>query len=207
MIELHDLGLQPYSDTFQAMQTFTQQRQTTTPDQIWLVEHPAVYTQGLNGQDQYILTSLENIPLVHSDRGGQITYHAPGQLIVYLLIDLKRRKLGVRPLISLIEQACIDLLADYQILANARKDAPGIYVEGKKIASLGLKIKRHCSYHGLALNVDMNLAPFQRITPCGLDGMQMTQVTDFTAINVEQIKPGLVMHLKQQLKNWPIMAD
>ncbi|WP_248851912.1 lipoyl(octanoyl) transferase LipB [Thiomicrospira microaerophila] len=190
------------------MQTFTQHRDADTPDEIWLVEHPPVFTQGLNGQAEHIQQSLRAIPLVHTDRGGQITYHAPGQLIAYLLIDLKRRKLGVRQLVTLLEQACIQLLAEFQLPAYARADAPGIYLEGKKIASLGLKIKRQSSYHGLALNVNMDLTPFEWITPCGLQAMQMTQLAQYQAdISVEQVQPRLLRQILQLLENSPIMVD
>lgn len=206
-IEIKNLGVQDYQATWQAMQDFTTQRHVDTPDQIWLVEHPPVYTQGLNGQPEHIQQSLGEIPLVQSDRGGQITYHAPGQLIVYTLIDLKRRQLGVRALVSLLENACIDQLADLGILAQSRKDAPGIYVAGQKIASLGLKIKRQCSYHGLALNINMDLSPFQRITPCGLSGMQMTQVSLYNSEQtVQSLAPGLVDRIQQGLLNWPIIS-
>lgn len=208
LIEIKNLGLQNYQTTWQQMQDFTAQRQTDTPDQIWLVEHPPVFTQGLNGQAEHIQQSLGDIPLVLSDRGGQITYHAPGQLIVYTLIDLKRRQLGVRALVSLLENACIQQLANLGIAAQSRKDAPGIYVAGQKIASLGLKIKRQCSYHGLALNVNMDLSPFQRITPCGLNGMQMTQVSQYRPEQtVQSTAPGLVDRIKQGLLNWPIIAN
>lgn len=207
-VNVQQLGLQSYLETWQAMQTFTNERQSDTPDQLWLVEHPAVYTQGLNGQAEHIQQSLGDIPLIQSDRGGQITYHAPGQLIVYTLIDLKRRQMGVRALVTLLETSCIELLADYQIPAQARKDAPGIYVHDQKIASLGLKIKRQSSYHGLALNVDMDLSPFQRITPCGLNGLQMTQVSNYRPeITIETLAPGLVERIQQALQNWPIIAD
>ncbi len=207
-IEVQDLGLQDYVDTWQAMQTFNQNRDDTTPDQIWFVEHPPVYTQGLNGDQSHILQSLGDIPLVHSDRGGQITYHAPGQLIMYVLIDLKRRKLGVRQWVHLLEDISIKTLADFNIHAQARADAPGLYVNGAKIASLGLKVKRQCCYHGLALNVDMDLTPFQRITPCGLNGMQMTQVSDIQPqVTMAQLKPGLVTQFERVLKNWPIIHN
>jgi lipoyl(octanoyl) transferase len=185
-----------YQACYQAMQDFTQQRDPNTPDEIWLVEHPPVYTQGLNGDAKHGQNLAGNIPLIHTDRGGQITYHGPGQWIVYPLLDLKRRKLGVKALVHLLERTGIQLLADYAIRAEARADAPGLYVAGRKIASLGLKVKRQCSYHGLALNVAMDLTPFQYITPCGLAGMQMTQVrdhqpnTDFT-----QVGEALVTHL------------
>ncbi|UQB41766.1 lipoyl(octanoyl) transferase LipB [Thiomicrospira microaerophila] len=207
-IKIQHLGLQDYLQTYQSMQTFTQHRDADTPDEIWLVEHPPVFTQGLNGQAEHIQQSLRAIPLVHTDRGGQITYHAPGQLIAYLLIDLKRRKLGVRQLVTLLEQACIQLLAEFQLPAYARADAPGIYLEGKKIASLGLKIKRQSSYHGLALNVNMDLTPFEWITPCGLQAMQMTQLAQYQAdISVEQVQPRLLRQILQLLENSPIMVD
>ncbi|WP_038125928.1 lipoyl(octanoyl) transferase LipB [Thiomicrospira pelophila] len=206
-IEIKNLGLQDYQSTWQAMQDFTAQRHVDTPDQIWLVEHPPVYTQGLNGQPEHIQQSLGDIPLVQSDRGGQITYHAPGQLIVYTLIDLKRRHLGVRALVSLLENACIAQLTELGISAQSRKDAPGIYVNSQKIASLGLKIKRQCSYHGLALNVNMDLSPFQRITPCGLSGMQMTQVSLYNSEQtVQSLAPGLVDRIQHGLLNWPIIS-
>ncbi|WFE69078.1 lipoyl(octanoyl) transferase LipB [Thiomicrospira sp. R3] len=208
VITLKHLGLQDYLHTYQAMQAFSAQRQPDTADEVWLVEHPPVFTQGLNGQAEHIQQSLRDIPLVHTDRGGQITYHGPGQLVVYVLIDLRRRKLGVRQLISLLEQSVINLLADYQLSAQARVDAPGIYLEGKKIASLGLKIKRQTSYHGLALNINMDLTPFEWITPCGLQAMQMTQLADYLPdATVANIKPDLVRSFRQQLENSPIMFN
>ncbi|WP_044410276.1 lipoyl(octanoyl) transferase LipB [Thiomicrospira microaerophila] len=208
VITVKHLGLQDYLQTYQAMQAFSAQRLPDTTDEIWLVEHPPVFTQGLNGQAEHIHQSLRDIPLVHTDRGGQITYHGPGQLVIYVLIDLRRRKLGVRQLVSLLEQSVIDLLADYQLSAQARADAPGIYLEGKKIASLGLKIKRQTSYHGLALNINMDLTPFEWITPCGLQAMQMTQLADYLPdATVADIQPDLVRHFRQQLENSPIMTD
>lgn len=174
-ILIKNLGLQPYQQTWQAMQDFTQQRHADTPDEIWLVEHPAVFTQGLNGKAEHILQTSD-IPIVQTDRGGQITYHAPGQAIIYVLFDLKRAKLGVRALVSELENSLIDYLSQLGIQANARQDAPGVYVNQQKIASLGLKIRKLRSYHGLALNVNMDLSPFQLVNPCGLQGMQMTQL-------------------------------
>ncbi len=205
---IQHLGHQRYTDTYQAMQTFTAERQADSQDEVWLVEHPPVYTQGLNGDARHIQSSLGAIPLVQTDRGGQITYHGPGQLVMYVLIDLKRRKLGVRQLVTLLEQSTINLLQNYGLNAQARADAPGIYIHGKKIASLGLKIKRQCSYHGLALNVNMDLSPFQRITPCGLMGMQMCQLADFVdAISVSAVYAGLLTEFERQLANWPIISD
>lgn len=174
-ILIKNLGLQPYQHTWQAMQDFTQQRHAGTPDEIWLVEHPAVFTQGLNGKAEHILQTSD-IPIVQTDRGGQITYHAPGQAIIYVLFDLKRARLGVRALVSELENSLIDYLSQLGIQANARQDAPGVYVNQQKIASLGLKIRKLRSYHGLALNVNMDLSPFQLVNPCGLQGMQMTQL-------------------------------
>lgn len=175
--KIKQLGLQPYEQTWQAMQDFTLQRNEHTIDEIWLVQHPAVFTQGLNGKAEHILQQSD-IPIVQTDRGGQITYHAPGQAIVYVLLDLKRSGLGVRALVTELENAIIEYLKSLGIESNARKDAPGVYVNNKKIASLGLKIKKHRSYHGLALNVAMDLSPFNLVNPCGLQGMQMTQVQD-----------------------------
>lgn len=181
-IRIQSLGLQPYEQTWQAMQTFTQTRTADTEDELWLVEHPAVFTQGLNGQAHYLHPSAleSNLPIVQTDRGGQITYHAPGQVIIYVLVDLKRAQIGVKALVQLMEAAIIELLRAYQIEAQTRENAPGVYVNGQKIASLGLKVKKQGCYHGLALNVDMDLTPFSWITPCGLEGMQMTQMAALT---------------------------
>jgi lipoyl(octanoyl) transferase len=196
------LGKQPYQDCFNAMKIFTQNRTESTTDEIWVVEHPPVYTQGLNGKPEHLLSS--NIETVQTDRGGQVTYHGEGQLIIYLLIDLRRASLGVKELVHIMEQAIINFLADYQIQANAREDAPGVYVKQQKIASLGLKIKKHCSYHGLALNIDMDLSPFQLINPCGLQGMQMTQLKEQINKNVKPpskniVEKQLLTHLTKLL--------
>ncbi|AHF00777.1 lipoate-protein ligase B [Thiomicrospira aerophila AL3] len=202
-IHIKRLGLIDYQACYQAMQNFTQARHSDTDDEIWLVQHPPVFTQGLNGDTKNLLDLLQrpaNIPLIQTDRGGQITYHGPGQWIVYPLLNLKRRQLGVKALVHLLEQTGIQLLADFGITATARADAPGLYVAGQKIASLGLKVKRQCSYHGLALNVAMDLSPFQWITPCGLTGMQMTQVSNHlpnfdTSHDSEQLGEALLSHL------------
>lgn len=169
------LGLVDYLPTFQAMQAFTEARTADTPDEIWLLEHAPVFTQGMNGKAEHLLAPGE-IPVVQVDRGGQVTYHGPGQLVVYLLLDLRRRKLGVRQVVSAMEQAVIALLDDYGIAAEARPEAPGVYVEGNKIAALGLRVRRGCSYHGLSLNIDMELEPFSRINPCGYQGLGVTQL-------------------------------
>ena len=168
------LGIRPYLETWHAMQVFTDTRDATTPDEIWLLQHHPVYTQGQAGKAEHLLHQT-NIPVVQSDRGGQITYHGPGQLIAYLLIDVRRKGMGVRQLVTAMEQAVIALLAHSGIQASAKADAPGVYVDGAKIASLGLRIRRGCSFHGLALNVDLDLTPFSHINPCGYAGLAMTR--------------------------------
>jgi lipoyl(octanoyl) transferase len=175
---VRQLGLQDYAQTWQAMTRFTNERQAETPDEFWLVQHPPVFTQGQAGKPEHVLFPGD-IPLVHTDRGGQVTYHGPGQLVAYPLLDLRRCKLGVRDLVTLIEQTLVNVLAHYQILAKAKADAPGVYVDGAKIASLGLRVRRGCSFHGLSLNVDMDLTPFSRINPCGYQGLPMTQMREF----------------------------
>ena len=159
-----DLGLIDYEPAWQAMQRFTDGRNRDTPDEVWLVQHPAVFTQGQSGKPEHLLLPGD-IPVVQVDRGGQVTYHGPGQLVIYLMLDLKRRKMGVRELVTKIEQAIVDLLTPYQINAYPKKDAPGVYVDDMKIASLGLRVRRGCSFHGLALNIDMDMEPFLRINP------------------------------------------
>lgn len=177
-IQTRSLGRVEYEPTWRAMQTFTAQRGEETADELWLVEHPPVYTLGLAGKIEHLLEASE-VPVVKIDRGGQITYHGPGQAVVYLLIDLARRKLMVRELVNLMEQAIIDVLADWGIAAERRAGAPGVYVADAKIAALGLKINRSCSYHGLSLNVGMDLDPFLRINPCGYEGLRTTQLSEF----------------------------
>lgn len=172
------LGLADYEPTWRAMQAFTASRDENTPDELWLVQHPPVYTLGQAGKPEHLLQQTA-IPLVHIDRGGQITYHGPGQVVIYLLLDLRRNGFKVRELVQRMEQALIDLLADYGIQAERRDGAPGVYVGPAKIAALGLRIKNGCSYHGLSLNVNMDLAPFGWINPCGYSGMPVTQLADF----------------------------
>lgn len=166
-----------YRPTWEAMQKFTKERGAETRDEIWLVQHPPTYTQGLAGLPEHLLRHTD-IPVIKIDRGGQITYHGPGQIVAYLLLDLRRLKINVRELVTLMEQSVIDLLAEYGISAKARADAPGVYVDDAKIASLGLKIRHGCCYHGLALNVDMNTAPFASINPCGYAGLKVTQCVE-----------------------------
>ena len=177
VLGVRELGLQAYEPVWHAMQDFTNQRTTDTADELWLVQHPPVFTQGQAGKAEHLLLPGD-IPVVQVDRGGQVTYHGPGQLVAYPLVDVRRLGLGVRELVSRIEQSLIDLLASYGVSAEARADAPGVYVDGAKIASLGLRIRHGRSFHGLALNVDMDLQPFQRINPCGYAGLRMTQLAD-----------------------------
>lgn len=177
---IKELGCVAYEETWRAMQSFTAARTPDTHDELWLCEHPPVFTLGLAGKPEHLLRDI-GIPLVKIDRGGQITYHGPGQIVCYLLLDLKRRGLTVRSLVHRMEQAVIDLLAGYGLIAERREGAPGVYVNGAKIAALGLKIKNGCSYHGLALNVAMDLAPFAAINPCGYPGMAVTQLSAFVA--------------------------
>lgn len=193
------LGLQPYEPVWQHMQAFTDQRQAETPDEIWLLQHTSVFTQGQAGKAEHLLNPGD-IPVVKTDRGGQVTYHGPGQLVVYLLLDLRRKKLGVREVVSLMEDAVIALLADHGQVAVARADAPGVYVDECKIASLGLRVRRGCSFHGLALNVDMDLQPFSRINPCGYAGMQMTQLRDlYPDADIDTATKNLLNYLVKRL--------
>jgi lipoyl(octanoyl) transferase len=175
---IRDLGLVDYTSTWQRMQQFTDQRTDTCLDEIWLLEHPAVFTQGQAGKAEHILVPGD-IPVVQVDRGGQVTYHGPGQLVAYVLLNIKRRNIGVRHLVTLIEQVIINTLAASGITAYAKADAPGVYIDDKKVASLGLRVRKGCTFHGLALNVDMDLTPFSRINPCGYAGMQMIQSKDY----------------------------
>lgn len=173
-LHIRHLGQQDYQTVWHAMQAYTDNRDAHSHDELWIVEHLPVFTQGQAGKSEHILNPGD-IPVIQVDRGGQVTYHGPGQLVVYPLIDIKRAKLGVRQLVNHIEQSIIDMLAQYDINAYAKADAPGVYVQECKIASLGLRIRKGCSFHGLALNVDMDLAPFRRINPCGYAGLEMVQ--------------------------------
>lgn len=200
-VVIRHLGCVPYEPTWHAMQSFTQSRDADSPDEIWLLEHPRVFTQGQAGKAEHILAAGD-IPVVQVDRGGQVTYHGPGQLVAYILVDVRRAGQGVRDLVSRIENTLIDVLSQYGVAAEAKPDAPGVYVAGNKIASLGLRIRRGCSFHGLALNVDMDLQPFHRINPCGYAGLKMTQLRDETQESVDlsevsiRLRDALVSHLK-----------
>ncbi|WP_236211734.1 lipoyl(octanoyl) transferase LipB [Metapseudomonas otitidis] len=174
------LGLVEYRPTFEAMRRLTAERNEQTPDEIWLLQHPQVFTQGQAGKAEHLLAPGD-IPVIQVDRGGQVTYHGPGQLVAYLMLDLRRLGLGVRELVTAMEQSLVDALATYGIEAAPKADAPGVYVNGDKIASLGLRVSRGCSFHGLALNVDMDMSPFWRINPCGYAGLKMVQLKDLLA--------------------------
>lgn len=193
-IELHRLGRRPYEPVWQAMRELTDSRDAETPDQFWLVEHEPVFTQGQAGRPEHLLMPGD-IPVVQTDRGGQITYHGPGQVVLYPLIDVRRSRLGVRDLVSGLERAVIALLAEYAVVARARPDAPGVYVDTglgeAKIASLGLRIRRGGSFHGVALNVDGDLSPFLRINPCGYAGMAMTRLVDLLPSSPGEKSAGL----------------
>lgn len=191
--------LMPYEPVWAAMRDFTDQRSATTPDEIWLLQHPPVFTLGQAGKPEHLLHDV-GIPMVRIDRGGQITYHGPGQLVMYLLVDLARRKLKVRELVSLIEQAIIDCLAGYGVTALRKAGAPGVYVAGAKIAALGLRVRNGCSYHGLSLNVAMDLTPFSAINPCGYEGLEVVQLADLGVTDsVEQVGEKLLRELVRLL--------
>ncbi len=196
---VRQLGLRDWHAVSQAMHQFTDQRTAETCDELWLVQHSAVFTQGQAGKAEHLL-SPGDIPVMQSDRGGQVTYHGPGQQVLYVMIDIRRRKLGVRELVTILEQTVINTLADYSVTACSREDAPGVYVDGKKICSLGLRIRKGCSFHGLALNIDMDLGPFLRINPCGYAGMEMTRLADLTDDQrLSEVPHRLVDHFTQQI--------
>jgi len=194
-LTLRELGLQEYSKTFARMKTLTLARTETSPDEIWLLEHPPVFTQGQAGKAEHILDAGE-IPVVQTDRGGQVTYHGPGQLVGYFLIDLRRLGIGIRRFVSILEDSVVQTLSDYGIPAAPRPDAPGVYVHGAKICSLGLRVRHGCSYHGIAFNVNMDLSPFARINPCGFKNLPVTQVHDFVPdITIAAVAKRLIPHL------------
>jgi lipoyl(octanoyl) transferase len=193
-------GYQEYQPTLEAMRGFTDLRGPDTLDELWLLEHPPIFTLGQAGREEHLLDPGP-IPVLKVDRGGQVTYHGPGQLVVYVLLDLRRAGLGVKRLVQRLEQAVIDLLANSGVTAERRPDAPGVYVSGAKVASLGLRIRNGCSYHGLALNVDMDLEPFSRINPCGYPGLAVTQMSDLVAgVSMEEVETGLVRSLESSLE-------
>jgi lipoyl(octanoyl) transferase len=198
-LHVKKLGLRPYSETWQAMRDYTDHRDASSDDQLWLLQHPPVFTLGQAGKPEHLIEP-GRIPVVRTDRGGQVTYHGPGQLVAYLLLDLRRAGLGVRGLVSLLEQAVIDLLTAEGIEAIARRDAPGVYVEGAKIASVGLRVRHGCSFHGLSLNIAMDLSPFERINPCGHPGLRVTQLADWVAgVDLPRVERIFPQHLARGL--------
>jgi len=192
---LRELGRQPYEPVWRAMQRFTDARDEATVDEIWMVEHDPVFTLGQAGKPEHVLAAGD-IPVVHVDRGGQVTYHGPGQIVAYPLFDLKRMKVGVREYVHRIEQSIIDSCADWNIHAERRDGAPGVYVAGAKVAALGIRVRRGCTFHGLAFNIDMDLEPFRRINPCGYQGLRVSALADLGGPSgMEAVKPVLLEHL------------
>jgi lipoyl(octanoyl) transferase len=214
-VQIRFLGLVEYQEAFDAMQGFTKDRSATTVDEVWVLQHPPVFTLGLAGEPTNLHTPIDSIPLVAVDRGGEITYHGPGQIVIYLLLDLKRKKLFVKELVRRIEEALIQTLIDYKLMTERKPGAPGIYVSeqpqvppslwGAKIAALGLKITKQCSYHGLALNIDMDLSPFEAIHPCGYKGLQTIDLKSLgISENIDTVAGNLLNHLQQQLQLEPV---
>lgn len=198
-INIRQLADADYVEVWQAMKDFTDNRGDETKDELWLVEHPPVFTQGQAGKEEHLLMPGD-IPVVQVDRGGQVTYHGPGQQVIYFMINLRRRKMGVRELVTLIETGIVNALADYDIKAYAKPDAPGVYIDEKKVASLGLRVRKGCSFHGLALNVCMDLSPFLRINPCGYAGLEMVQTSDVSKLDtVEAAGESLANHMVKLL--------
>lgn len=196
---VRDIGMVEYEPTWRAMQRFTDERGPDTPDEIWLLEHPPVFTLGMNASRDHVLAPGD-IPVVQIDRGGQVTYHGPGQLVVYTLVDLRRAGLGVRDIVTALERSVIDYAAELGLAAECRRGAPGVYVEGRKLASVGIRIRRGASYHGMALNVSADLEPFRRINPCGYPGLEMTQLAELSPIDsVSVAAAGLRPHLLRHL--------
>jgi len=212
---IKNLGLVEYQDAYIAMQSFTKERLPTTPDELWILQHPPIFTLGLAGNPANLHRPINHIPLLEVDRGGEITYHGPGQIIIYLLVDLKRKKLFVKELVRAIEQSVIDTLTKFGVLAERKLGAPGIYIakqnqsshfQGAKIAALGLKITKQCSYHGLALNVAMDMRPFDAIHPCGYEGLQTIDMKTLgISENIDLVATCLVDHLKRQLQLVPVL--
>ncbi len=196
-LKIKQLGLSGYEAVWQSMKDFTQTRDGDTPDEMWIVEHPPVFTLGRSGKTEHILQDSE-IPVVKVDRGGQVTYHGPGQIVIYLLLDLHRRNLGIRKLVTLIEECIVSLLQEYGIKANSDPKAPGVYVDGKKIAALGLRVSKGRTTHGLSLNVDMDLRPFNYINPCGYKGLEVIQTK---SLGIQDEMPALTNKLQKMLEN------
>lgn len=205
-LRVRRLGLADYEPVWRDMQEFTDSRCETTPDELWLVQHPPVFTQGQAGKAEHVLAPGE-IPVIQVDRGGQVTYHGPGQIVAYPLLDIRRKDMAVRRLVNGIEEAIIEVLAAFAISGERIEGAPGIYVRGVKIASLGLRVRAGRTFHGLAFNIDMDLEPFQRINPCGFAGLQVCQLSDFAEVNIHDVEDQLVRALSRQLGYSEISTD
>ena len=202
-LTVRERGLVDYAATWREMQAYTDTRTADSADELWLLQHPPVFTLGRNGKTEHLLHHTGDIPVIHVDRGGQITYHGPGQLIAYPLLDLKRRRLGIQSLVRLLEQSVINLLANYSISAGRRDKAPGVYVDGRKIAALGLRVRRGCCYHGLSLNVNMDLAPFSMISPCGIADLEVTQFADLGIdVPLDTVSVQYRLHLERLLNGY-----
>jgi len=198
-IRVRDIGFEPMPETWASMQAFTEQRGPDTEDEIWFVEHPPVFTLGLAADAGHVLDAGD-IDVVQTDRGGQVTYHGPGQLVCYVLLDLRRRELNIRSLVETLEAAVIETVAEYGIIATPRRDAPGVYVDGRKLAAVGLRVRRGCSYHGLAFNIAMDLAPFERINPCGYEGLRVTQLSELCEVDsIAAVRPQFERNLLRLL--------
>jgi lipoyl(octanoyl) transferase len=192
-----------YLSTWQQMKDFTEQRTDSTPDEFWVLEHDAVYTLGLAGREEHFLQKITNIPIIRTDRGGQVTYHGPGQIVIYVLINLKRANLSIRNLVERLENGIIEYLKSVGIHANSNKDAPGVYIDGKKIASLGLKVRKGCTYHGISFNFDMDTTPFNAINVCGYSGLQVVQLSQIININSEEVKQELTQFIIENIYHEP----
>jgi lipoyl(octanoyl) transferase len=202
-----DLGRRALREVWAEMQQFTDTRGQDTADEIWFVEHDRVFTLGLNADREHVLDAGD-IDVVQIDRGGQVTYHGPGQLVAYVLLDLRRLGINIRPLVELLENAVIDMVGEYGIVAQSRRDAPGVYVDGAKLAAIGLRVRRGCSYHGLALNVDMDLKPYQRINPCGMEDLAVTQLAELGAkTDMKDVREDLMAQLAAQIESYSEEAD
>lgn len=207
MLIARNLGRRPLRDVWAQMQQFTDSRNAETPDEVWFVEHDPVFTLGLNADAAHVLDAGET-DVVQIDRGGQVTYHGPGQLVAYVMLDLRRLGIAIRPLVELLERAIVATAAEYAVHAQGRRDAPGVYVDGAKLAAIGLRVRRGCSYHGLALNVDMNLAPFGRINPCGMEGLPVTQLADLGVDkSVDAVRADLLPQLERELACFAASSD
>lgn len=198
-IRIKKMGLQDYRETYDAMREFNEKRSLETDDEIWLLQHSPVYTLGLAGKEEHLLNT-QNIPVIKTDRGGQVTYHGPGQLVAYLLFDLTRRPYSIKKFVSLIEESIIQCLSNFSVKSERLSGAPGVYVDGEKIAALGVRVKKGCTYHGLALNIDMDLAPFQGINPCGYEGMVCTQLVEHNKnVSLASVQENLLEHILKYL--------